>query len=144
LALQYPKSPYNDGPVVIYLTARDNGRGEKALQELQEDPSLKKAKALKADGGLAQIKFHALDISQTKSIQDFASFLKAEHPEGIDFGNKKNPRFDHWWSPLTLSVINNAGVALQGFGMIALNSSYPVSLSCKLTTCRLRGREENA
>jgi carbonyl reductase 1 len=86
LALQYPKSPYNNGPVVVYLTARDQGKGEKALQELQEDPSLKKAKALKVDGGLAQIKFHVLDISETKSIQDFASFLKAEHPEGIDFG----------------------------------------------------------
>jgi carbonyl reductase 1 len=72
---------------VIYLTARDQGRGEKALQELHEDPALKNAKALKADGGLAWIKFHTLDISETKSIQDFASFLKTEHPEGIDFGN---------------------------------------------------------
>lgn len=85
LALQYPNSPFNNGPLLIYLTARDQGRGEKALQELEVDAALKKAKALKADGGLAQIKFHALDISETKSIQDFASFLKAEHPDGIDF-----------------------------------------------------------
>jgi carbonyl reductase 1 len=86
LALQYPKSPYNNGPLLIYLTARDQGRGEKAISELEVDPALKKAKALKADGGLAQVKFHTLDISETKSIQEFASFLKTEHPEGIDFG----------------------------------------------------------
>lgn len=72
---------------MIYLTARDQGRGEKALQDLQEDSALKEAKALKVDGGLAQIKFHALDISETKSIQEFSEFLKAEHPEGIDFSN---------------------------------------------------------
>lgn len=71
---------------MIYLTARDQQKGERALQALQEDPALKSAKALGPDGGLAQIKFHALDISETESIQDFASFLKMKHPEGIDFG----------------------------------------------------------
>lgn len=49
------------------------------------------------DGGDTTIKFHALDISQTKSVQDFRDFLKAEHPDGIDF------------------VINNAGIAMEGF-----------------------------
>lgn len=89
LALQYPKSPLNDGPLLIYLTARDRNRGEEALKILHDDPVLKKAKALASDGGLADIKFHELDISKTKSIQEFSSFLKKEHPDGIDFGLQK-------------------------------------------------------
>jgi len=97
LALQYPKSPYNNGSLLIYLTARDKIRGEKAVQDIHNDPALKQAKALAEDGGLADVKFHPLDISETKSIQDLASFLKSKHPDGIDF------------------VINNAGIAMQGF-----------------------------
>ena len=86
LALQYPKSPFNDGPLLIYLTARDKGRGEEALKILQNDPELKKAKVLALDGGLTDIKFHELDISKTESIRDFSSFLRKQHPDGIDFG----------------------------------------------------------
>ncbi|KAE9985392.1 hypothetical protein BLS_008331 [Venturia inaequalis] len=40
-----------------------------ALQDLQDDSALKKAKALKTDGGLAHIKAHAPDISESKGIQ---------------------------------------------------------------------------
>lgn len=98
LALQYPKSPLNNGPLLVYLTARDQGRGEEAVRSLSEDPALKQAKALKQDGGLTDVKFHALDIDQTDSIRTFAEHLKKSHPDGIDF------------------VINNAGVALEGFG----------------------------
>jgi len=97
LALQYPKSNYNKGDVLIYLTARDQTRGEQAIKDLHADPALKRAKALKQDGGLTTVKFHPLDISQTNSIRTFADHLKREHPEGIDF------------------AINNAGIALQGF-----------------------------
>jgi carbonyl reductase 1 len=86
LALQYPKSSFNNGPLLIYLTARDKGRGEEALKQLNLDPQLKEAKALVADGGLAEIKYHQLDISDSKSIEDFATFLKEQHPGGIDFG----------------------------------------------------------
>lgn len=50
------------------------------------------------DGGDTIIKFRTLDVSDTKSIEEFASFLKKEHPEGIDF------------------VVNNAGIAMDGFG----------------------------
>lgn len=87
----------NDGTLLIYLTSRDRARGEQALKDLLNDPHLREAKVLHADGGLADIKFHDLDISQTESIQDFALFLKNQHPDGIDF------------------VINNAAIALQGF-----------------------------
>lgn len=52
---------------------------------------------LAQDGGQTTIKFRTLDISNSGSIQEFASFLKREHPEGIDV------------------VINNAGIAMQGF-----------------------------
>ncbi|KAL6715180.1 hypothetical protein ACLMJK_007444 [Lecanora helva] len=97
IALQYPSSTFNNGPLLIYLTARDQSRGEEAVKTLQNDAQLKKAKALASDGGLATIKYHGLDISKPKSITDFASFLKAEHPDGIDM------------------VVNNAGIAMQGF-----------------------------
>ncbi len=98
LALQYPNSPLNSGPFLIYLTARDQGRGEAALKNLEQDPQLKKANALKADGGLSEIRFHTLDITDSKSITTFAETLKRDHGDGIDF------------------VINNAGIALDGFG----------------------------
>ncbi|KAH6618669.1 carbonyl reductase [Boeremia exigua] len=97
LALQYPKSPLNNGPLLIYLTARDKSRGEAALKQLQEDSQLKQAKALKADGGLAEIRYHHLDITDEFSIKDLAQHLKESHAEGLDF------------------VINNAGIALNGF-----------------------------
>ena len=101
LALQYPKSSFNNGPLLIYLTARDQSRGEEALKLLQTDAQLKRAEALSEDGGLTTIKYHQLDISNKKSIEDFSSFLKKEHPDGIDF------------------AINNAGTAMNGFGELA-------------------------
>ncbi|KAF6812092.1 carbonyl reductase [Colletotrichum sojae] len=97
LALQYPKSHLNNGSLLIYLTARDKSRGEQALAGMQDDAYLKKAKALSAHGGLTEVKYHQLDISDSKSIADLAAFLKKEHPDGVDF------------------VINNAGIAMQGF-----------------------------
>lgn len=103
LALQYPSSAFNNGPLLIYLTARDQRRGEAAVKALQNDEQLKKAKALASDGGLASIKYHSLDISKPKSITDFATFLKQEHPEGIDI------------------VVNNAGIAMDGFSTKSLH-----------------------
>ncbi|KAL8914307.1 MAG: hypothetical protein Q9171_001027 [Xanthocarpia ochracea] len=100
LALQYPSSSFNSGPLLIYLTARDQGKGEAAVKALQDDPQLKKARALARDGGLASVKYYPLDISKPQSIKDFASFLKEEHSEGIDM------------------VVNNAGIAMDGFGML--------------------------
>ncbi|KAK1563996.1 carbonyl reductase [Colletotrichum navitas] len=99
LALQYPKSPLNNGPFLIYLTARDKSRGEQAVSNIQGDADLKQAKALSPHGGATDIKFHQLDISDSSSISNLASFLKKEHPDGIDF------------------VINNAGIAMQGFDL---------------------------
>ncbi|MCJ1311330.1 hypothetical protein MMC25_005001 [Agyrium rufum] len=96
-ALRYPSSPFNNGPCLVYLTARNNERGNQALKDLQNDAQLVKAKVLPKDGGPVEITYHQLDISQTKSIQDFSSFLKEKHPQGIDF------------------VINNAGIAMTGF-----------------------------
>jgi len=72
---------------------------------LQNDAELKKAKALASEGGLASIQYHGLDISKPKSITDFASFLKGEHPDGVDM------------------VVNNAGIAMNGFGMLLLCAS---------------------
>ncbi|KAL8831913.1 MAG: hypothetical protein Q9191_000592 [Dirinaria sp. TL-2023a] len=99
LALQYPASTFNNGPFLIYLTARDQARGEEAAKTLQNDTQLKKANALASDGGLASIRYHGLDISKPKSITEFASFIQREHPEGVDI------------------VVNNAGIAMDGFDM---------------------------
>ncbi|KAK3640737.1 hypothetical protein LTR56_004440 [Elasticomyces elasticus] len=95
LALQYPKSPLKSGPFLIYLTARSEERGAEAVKTLESDQQLKDAKVLVKDGGDTTIKFYALDISQTKSIQDFSTFLKKEHPDGLDV------------------VINNAGITFD-------------------------------
>ena len=100
LALQYPKSAFNNGPLLIYLCARDKARGEDAVKTLEGDAQLKKAKALAQNGGTTTVKYHGLDISKSKSILDFAEFLRKEHPEGIDM------------------VVNNAGVAIDGFGVL--------------------------
>lgn len=97
LALEYPSSPLKSGPFLIYLTARSAERGAEAVKTLNSDPALKKAGVLAQDGGDTTIKYHSLDISQTKSIQEFRDFLKSEHPDGIDM------------------VVNNAGIAMQGF-----------------------------
>lgn len=112
LALQYPSSTFNNGPLLIYLCARDQGRGEDAVKTLQSDARLRKTRALAQDGGLTSVTYHGLDISRTKSILDFAGFLEKEHPEGIDM------------------VVNNAGIAMNGFGVLRshLLSSLPPGL----------------
>lgn len=97
LALQYPKSSYNNGPLLIYLTARNDERGKAALDTLKQDPQLKSAKALRSHGGLADIKYLPLDIDSKQSIEEFVTTLKEEHPDGIDF------------------LINNAAIAMNGF-----------------------------
>jgi carbonyl reductase 1 len=68
------------------------------VKTLESDPVLKKAKVLAADGGDSTIKFKELDISNEGSIKQFGEYLKSEYPEGIDV------------------VVNNAGIALSGFG----------------------------
>lgn len=97
LALDYPQSALNSGPFTVYLTARSASRGAEAVDTLNNDPALKKAGVLAQDGGATTIKFHSLDISQEQSIRDFRDALQKAHPDGID------------------AVINNAGIAMQGF-----------------------------
>jgi len=98
LALQYPSSPLNTGPLLLYLTARDPTLGQAAITNLTTaDPALLSAKALSTSGGLTTIHFHPLDITSPTSIASFTTFLKETHPSGIDF------------------LINNAGTALNGF-----------------------------
>ena len=104
LALQYPSSALSQNgtvPLLIYLTARDQQRGEAALASLEEDATLKKAKALARDGGLSTIKYRPLDISKEESIQAMSDFLSSE-TEGGGEGSLD-------------VVVNNAGIALQGF-----------------------------
>ncbi|KAH0565109.1 hypothetical protein GP486_001493 [Trichoglossum hirsutum] len=96
LALQYEGTP-GGNPFLIYLTSRDERRGEEALKGITSDAEVKKAKVLVADGGTVDIKHHLLDIADETSIKDFTDFLKKEYSQGINF------------------VINNAGIAMNGF-----------------------------
>ncbi|KAJ4368946.1 hypothetical protein N0V83_006028 [Neocucurbitaria cava] len=117
LALQYPKSPLNNGPLLIYLTARDKGRGEAAVKDLEQDTQLKNAKALKANGGLSEIKFHALDITDSSSIKTLVDDLKEAHGDGVDF------------------VINNAGIALDGFNAQVVKTTLGCNYYSTLEAC---------
>ena len=110
LALQYPKSPTNNGPLLIYLTARNEERGRAAIDSIRTDAQLQKAKALRSQGGLTDVEYLPLDIDSKQSIDDFAGQIKKAHPEGIDF------------------LVNNAAVAMDGFdeGVVkkTLHSNY--------------------
>ena len=70
---------------MIYLTARDEARGQATLKELES--------TIKSKSKLA---FHALDISDENSVDRFGNFLKREHEGGL------------------AAVINNAGIATKG------------------------------
>ncbi|KAL1618392.1 hypothetical protein SLS56_010582 [Neofusicoccum ribis] len=106
LALQYPGSALNTGPLLIYLTARDTSRGQAALDALHQDAQLLKAKVLSAQGGPVSLTFHQLDISSPTSIDAFAATLAHTHGQ-IDI------------------VINNAGIALDGFSTSPPPSPLP-------------------
>lgn len=108
LALSYPSSPLYSGSLLIYLTARSPTRGADAVKTVNADPQLKAAKVLAHDGGDTTIKFHSLDISDAESIYSFRGFLEKEHPEGVDV------------------VVNNAGIAMNGFG-ISADLPLPIS-----------------
>ncbi|KAK1749409.1 carbonyl reductase [NADPH] 1 [Echria macrotheca] len=118
LALQYPHSPLNRGPLLIYLTARDTQRGESAVSSLGSDPALRQAKALASDGGLTSIRFHPLDIASSASISTFAAALAKEHPDGIDF------------------VINNAGMAMDGFDINVVKTTLACNYHGTLAATR--------
>jgi len=118
LALQYPKSSLNDGPLLVYLTARDEKSGKDAVASLETDEKLRQAKALQSDGGLTSIKFHRLDISDSASITAFAEHLAKEHPNGIDF------------------AINNAGIAMEGFDINVVKNTLAVNYHGTLNATR--------
>jgi NAD(P)-dependent dehydrogenase (short-subunit alcohol dehydrogenase family) len=54
---------------IVYLTARDRGRGEAAIQQLQRE-------------GLSP-QFHLLDVTDDHSVADFADFISKRH-RGVD------------------------------------------------------------
>ena len=97
LALQYPKSSFNTGPLLIYLTARNEERGKAALESIRTDSQIQNAKALRSQAGHTDVEYLPLDIDSKQSIDDFATHIKKAHPDGIDF------------------LINNAAIAMNGF-----------------------------
>lgn len=118
LALQYPTSPLNSGPFLIYLTARSPERGQEALNTLTSDPQFKDAGVLSQHGGDTTIKYHAVDIDQTKSVQDFRDFLQKEHSDGIDI------------------LINNAGIAMEGFDAGVVKKTLQTNYFGTLEICQ--------
>ncbi|CZT15886.1 related to carbonyl reductase [Ramularia collo-cygni] len=118
LALTYPSSPLKSGPFTIYLTARSDSRGADAVASLNADPQLKAAKALVQDGGDTTIRFQTLDISDASSVKKFAAFLSSEHPDGIDV------------------VVNNAGIALDGFDSNVVRKTLETNYYSLLNTSK--------
>ncbi|KAH5252186.1 hypothetical protein HBI72_147630 [Parastagonospora nodorum] len=100
------------------LTARDKSRGEAAVQTLLHDPQLTQAAALKSHGGLADIEFHALDVTDSTSVRALADHLKSAHSGGIDF------------------VINNAGIAMDGFDANVVEKTLECNYYSTLRACR--------
>ena len=119
LALQYPKSSFNNGPLLIYLTARNEERGKAALESINYDAQLKKAKALRSQGGLTDIRYLPLDIDSQDSIKSFAATIKKEHPDGIDI------------------LVNNAGIAGQGFDINVVKTTLHCNYYGTLTATQL-------
>lgn len=117
LALGYPASSLKSGSLLIYLTARSAERGAEAVSRLSNDPQLRSAKALQSQGGDTSITFHPLDISSTASIHAFRDFLQQTHHDGIDL------------------VINNAGIALQGFDSSVVRDTLHTNYHGTLEAC---------
>lgn len=84
LALGYPKSLLNNGPLIIYLTARNASKGRVAVDEMRRQPVLREAKVLRMHGGLVDIEFKQLDVADEKSIIAFEESMIKEHADGID------------------------------------------------------------
>lgn len=118
LALQYPTSPFNTGPLLIYLTARNESRGLAALNSIKADPQLQRSKSLSSEGGLTDVEYLPLDIDDPQSITTFASTIKERHPQEIDF------------------VINNAAVALDGFDTSVVEKTLHSNYFGTLNVCQ--------
>ncbi|KAK5662221.1 hypothetical protein OQA88_8126 [Cercophora sp. LCS_1] len=119
LALQYPASNNPTVPLQIYLCARSPSLGTAALDTLlHADPLLTQSKALSASGGPTTIHYHPLDIASQSSIASFAAFLSETHPGGIDI------------------LINNAGIALDGFDLNVVQTTLGVNYTGTLALTR--------
>lgn len=80
LALQYPSSKFNRGPLLIYLTSRNKESGEAAVEAVTRQIQEAAAK----DSPPVEVKLGVLDIESQDSISMFAASLAANHPGGID------------------------------------------------------------
>ena len=121
LALDYEKSTLScniadrckDGstvdiklPLIIYLTARDESRGQQAVKTLHQDKELEGARVLKDKGGLVSVVFELLDVNYQRPIEVLAEKIRSRHG-GLDI------------------LVNNAGALLSGTGMsFALYNSH--------------------
>jgi carbonyl reductase 1 len=120
LALQWPSSHLGKlttpAPLLIYLTARDQSRGEAALSSIRADEEIAKAGVL--DRGAVDLRFHQLDVASPDSIEDFARHVGSEHPDGVDF------------------LVNNAGTAMDGFDLNIINTTLDCNFYGLIRTTR--------
>ncbi|CAO1613977.1 unnamed protein product [Parajaminaea phylloscopi] len=99
-ASQSPASSSSPSPLTLYFTARNVERGQQSFEalrkELQEQKTSDGNAVLSEDGGLTQLIFHQLDITDAGSRQALRDTLKKDQG-GLDL------------------LINNAGIAVDGF-----------------------------
>ncbi|PIA13338.1 NAD(P)-binding protein [Coemansia reversa NRRL 1564] len=67
----------NDKPLIVYLTARNVDRGQKAFDELRRE-QLRNASDIKMQN---ELRFHQLDVSNHESIHAFIAYLTLMHGE---------------------------------------------------------------
>lgn len=72
-------------PSLIYLTSRNPELGQQSRKEIEENFHSK-----------SKLVYHQLDVADERSIEDFATFIRSEHPDKIDV------------------LVNNAGIATKG------------------------------
>lgn len=122
LALGYSSSPLNDPsntPLRIYLASRSRERGEDAAQSLRKEHQLKSAKVLQEHGGPVDIRAAQLDIVDEQSLQAFVARMQEELPDGVDV------------------LVNNAGIALDGFDADVVRKTLECNYYGTLNACRV-------
>ncbi|KAF2090610.1 carbonyl reductase [Saccharata proteae CBS 121410] len=138
LALTYPTSPLASSTTVstsstattdtgtspatllIYLTARSATRGLQALQSIEEDEDIQQAGVLVKDGGSVEVKFRELDIGSKRSVEGFAEWLGREHGGATSGGTASG-------EGVLDVLVNNAGIALDGFDSDIVNKTLDVN-----------------
>lgn len=99
-------------PILIYLTSRDPGRGQAAVAKISAESDVA------AKLGDHELKYHQLDITDTKSVEAAKDFIQRTHG--------------------TLDIlINNAGIATKGdtFNRDVVDTTIACNYTATLSMC---------